>query len=238
MAGAGRRRYHRGAKIEGMRAILIPVKDLTRAKQRLAFLLPQESRTRLARAMLGDVFAAVAGARSADAVFVASSDACALADARARGWERLPETEQHSESRSVDAASRLCAARGVTALLRLPGDLPLLRSADIDAVWASCPREPGAVLVPSRDQTGTNALLRTPPDLFPSHFGPGSLARHLAEAQRHPAGGRLLRLPRIELDVDDESDLEALAAAEGVGEHTAAVLRELLPMMSAPQFPL
>ncbi|HUK52555.1 MAG TPA: 2-phospho-L-lactate guanylyltransferase, partial [Candidatus Binatia bacterium] len=105
-----------------MRAILIPVKDLSRAKQRLAGVLPQESRTRLARAMLADVFAAVAGVRSVDAVFVASNDPGALAAARVRGWECLPEAEQHSESQSVDAASRLCAARGVTALLRLPGD--------------------------------------------------------------------------------------------------------------------
>jgi len=213
-----------------MRAILIPVKDLSRAKQRLAAILPQEARTRLARAMLADVFAAVAGVRTAAAVFVASSDPAALAAARARGWERLPETEQRSESDSVDAASRLCAARGVSALLRLPGDLPLVRSADIEAVLSACPGEPGAVLVPSRDQTGTNALLRTPPDLFPSHFGPGSLAKHLAEAGRHPGGGRLLRLPRIELDVDDEADLRALAAAEGVGENTAAALRDLFPL--------
>jgi len=221
-----------------MRAILIPVKDLSRAKQRLAGVLPQESRTLLARAMLADVFAAVGGVRSVDAVFVASNDPGALAAARARGWECLPETEQLSESKSVDAASRLCAARGVTALLRLPGDLPLLRAGDIETVLSHCPFQRGAVLVPSRDQTGTNALLRTPPDLFPSHFGPGSLAKHLEEARRHPAGGCLLRVPRIELDVDDESDLQAIAAAEGLGEHTAAALSALLPPALRAEFPL
>ena len=213
-----------------MRAILIPVKDLSRAKQRLAEVLQQEARTRLARAMLADVFAAVARARSVDAVVVVSSDAGALAAARARRWECLPETEQRSESASVDAASRQCAARGVTALLRLPGDLPLLHAADIEHVLAACPSEPGAVLVPSRDGQGTNALLRTPPDLFPSHFGPASLAKHLAEARRHRGGARLLRMPRIELDVDDEADLQVLTAADGVGEHTAAVLDELMQL--------
>ena len=112
----------------------------------------------------------------------------------------------------------------------MPGDLPLLRAADVEAVLAACPSEQGAVLVPSRDRTGTNALLRTPPDLFSSHFGPGSLAKHLAEARRFPAGARLLRVPRIELDVDDADDLEALEAAEGVGENTSSALRELLPI--------
>jgi 2-phospho-L-lactate/phosphoenolpyruvate guanylyltransferase len=221
-----------------MRAILIPVKDLSRAKQRLAGILPQEARTRLARAMLADVFVAVSGVRSADAVFVASSDEAALDAARSRGWECLPETEQRSESDSVDHASRLCAARGVAALLRLPGDLPLLRASDIEMVLAHCPQTAGAVLVPSRDRTGTNALLRTPPCLFPSHFGPGSLAKHLAQAQQYPAGGRVLSIPRIELDVDDEHDLRALAEAEGVGDHTAALLRELQSLAGLAHFPL
>jgi 2-phospho-L-lactate/phosphoenolpyruvate guanylyltransferase len=207
--------------------ILIPVKDLSHAKQRLAFAMPQAERTRLARAMLEDVFAAVARVRAPVTVFVVSSDAHALAAARARGWECLPETSQHSESRSVDSASSICAARGITALLRLPIDIPLVRAADIEAVLAACPPAPGAVLVPSRSASGTNALLRTPPDLFPSHFGPGSLSKHLEEAGRRRAYARVLRNRRIEMDVDDERDLRFLTARHDLGEHTAAVLREL-----------
>ena len=210
-----------------MKAILIPVKDLAQAKRRLASSMPQEARTRLARAMLEDVFSAVAGVRASIPVFVVSSDATVLAAARARGWECLPETTQHSENHSVDTASRLCASRGVTALLRIPIDIPLVRPADIEAVLAACPRAPGAVLVPSRSASGTNALLRTPPDLFPSHFGPGSLNKHLEEIGRRRAYARLLRNPRIELDVDDERDLRALASHRDLGEHTAAVLRGL-----------
>jgi 2-phospho-L-lactate guanylyltransferase len=210
-----------------VQAILIPVKDLSQAKQRLAATLSQETRTRLARAMLEDVFSAVARMHTRVPVFVVSSDRGALAAARARGWECLPESTQHSESRSVDAASRICAARGVTALLRMPIDIPLVRPADIEAVLAACPAAPSAVLVPSRSASGTNALLRNPPELFPSHFGPGSLHKHLEEAGRLRAYARLLRNPRIELDVDDEQDLRSLASREDLGEHTAAVLREL-----------
>lgn len=182
---------------------------------------------RLARAMLEDVFSAVARMRARVPVFVVSSDRSALTAARAHGWECLPESTQHSESQSVDAASRICAARGITALLRLPIDIPLVRPADIEAVLAACPAAPSAVLVPSRSANGTNALLRTPPELFPSHFGPGSLQKHLEEAARLRAYARLLRNPRIELDVDDERDLSSLATRAEIGEHTAAALREL-----------
>jgi 2-phospho-L-lactate guanylyltransferase len=212
-----------------MRAILIPVKDLSRAKQRLALAFPQAERTRLAQSMLRDVFAAVAQVGSADAVFVVSSDAGALHEAALRGWHILPETEQSSESASVDAASRVCAARGFTALLRLPIDIPLVRPDDVESLLAACPPAPGAVLVPSRDGQGTNALLRTPPDLFPSHFGPGSLEKHLAEARCRTAHIVILRNPRVEMDVDDHNDLQALLASGDLGVHTAAALAQLLP---------
>jgi len=218
----------RGLRVGVVRAILIPVKDLARAKQRLAGMLPQDARTRLARAMLEDVFQSVAAVRSASTVFVVSSDAGALAAARARAWECLPETSQQSESHSVDSASRICAARGVTALLRLPIDIPLVRSDDVEAVLAACPAAPGVVFVPSRSGDGTNALLRTPPDLFPSHFGPDSLRKHMEEARQCAADVRILGNPRLELDVDDEDDLRALAAHAELGGHTAAALRELL----------
>lgn len=209
-----------------MKAVLIPVKDLSRAKQRLAAHLSAAERTALARAMLDDVFAAVAAARGFDRVFVVSSDEPALAMARSLGWETIPETRQFSESDSVDFAARLCGQRGVVALLRLPIDVPLVQPEDIEAVFEQSVTSPEAVLVPSRDGTGTNALLRTPPALFPSHFGPGSFARHLAEAGRCGARTKVLRNPRLELDVDDLDDLRALSANGLRATATAAWLTE------------
>src|SRR5260370_17450930 len=95
-------------------------------------------------------------------------------------WEILREERQISESHSVDAASRICEQKGVTGLLRLPFDVPLIQSSDIDELLTVECHAPGLVIVPSRDGTGTNAMLRMPPTLFPSHFGNGSFAKHLA----------------------------------------------------------
>ncbi len=64
--------------------------------------------------------------------------------------------------------------------------------------------------MPSWDGTGTNAILRTPPTLFPSHFGNGSFAKHLSEAGKVGARVIVRRNVRLEMDVDDESDLRAL----------------------------
>ena len=124
----------------------------------------------------------------------------------------------------VDAASRHCAERGVTSLLRLPLDVPLVQASDIDELFAVECAAPAAVIVPSRDGTGTNAILRTPPTLFPSHFGTGSFAKHCAEAARAGAKIVVRRNARLEMDVDDKADLRALARHDLRGTETGAWL--------------
>lgn len=203
-----------------MRALLLPVKDLNNSKQRLIGVLTPDERFSLAQAMLQDVFRAVGGVRLAETIFVVTNYEPAVRAARENGWEILREEHQISESASVDWASRVCAEKGVTSLLRLPLDLPLLQAADVDSLLAVAPSLPAVVIVPSRDGTGTNAILRTPPALFPSHFGEGSFAKHCAEAQRARATIIVRRNPRLEMDVDDEADLRALLRHDLGGTET------------------
>jgi 2-phospho-L-lactate guanylyltransferase len=193
-----------------MRALLLPIKDHRNAKQRLAGALSPEERLALARAMMDDVLLAVRSVHRAARIFVVTNYESAMRVAESAGWTVLAEDEQVSESASVDAASRQCATHGVTALLRLPLDLPLVRAADIDELLELEFSAPAAVMVPSRDGTGTNALLRTPPTLFPSQFGPGSFAKHHALAQAAGAQILIQHNPRLEMDVDDADDLAAL----------------------------
>jgi 2-phospho-L-lactate guanylyltransferase len=203
-----------------MRALLLPIKDLCQAKQRLAPFLTPEERFGLAQAMLADTIRAVRGVRQADKIFVVTNYAPAMRVAKENCWELLREEQQISESVSVDAASRHCAGCGVTALLRLPLDVPLVQASDIDELLAIECAAPALVIVPSRDGTGTNAILRTPPDLFPSHFGSGSFAKHCAAAQHAGAQIFIRRNARLEIDVDDETDLQALAQEDLRGTET------------------
>lgn len=209
-----------------MRALLLPIKDLRDAKQRLKNILTPEERIALAQAMLADTIGAVRGARRADKIFVVTNYSPAIRAAEENGWEILREERQISESVSVDDASAQCARLGFTSLLRLPLDLPLVQAADIDELLAVECTAPAVVIVPSRDGTGTNAILRTPPTLFPSHFGPGSFAKHCAEAERAGAAIFKRRNTRLEMDVDDESDLRALLQHDLKATHTGKWLRE------------
>jgi len=209
-----------------MKAILIPVKEFSEAKKRLAPHFTPADRAALAEAMCEDFFTVVAATRCADRVFVISKEPGAISRAQQLGWETIVESSQTSESDSVDEGSRYCAERSVEALLRLPIDIPLVEPGDIDAVFGQLDAAPSMVIVPSSDGTGTNALLRSPAVLFPSRFGPNSFPRHLAEAKECGARTRVYRNPRLELDIDELDDLRRLSNRLRPGSATQRWLSE------------
>ena len=210
-----------------MKAILIPVKEFRRSKERLAPHYSEDERAALAQALCEDTFAVIAQVRSVNQVYVVSGERHALDFARKRNWRTIEEKEQISESASVDAASRQCAEEAVQALLRLPIDLPLVTTSDIDTLFYFLEPAPSVVIVPSLDGTGTNALLRSPPDLFPSHFGPGSFELHLQEAKKAGAKLAIVRNERIALDIDEPKDLRAAADRVSSQSATARVMQQL-----------
>ena len=202
-----------------MKALLIPFKDPARGKTRLAELLTQEERRSLAWAMFEDVSRAVTAARLPDSIFLVSAFAPAVDRALSFGWDALVEESQQSESASVDWASQILAGRGFETVMRLPADVPLIRGEDVDRLLSIELEAPAAVLVPSRDGTGTNAILRCPPLLFPSRFGPNSLALHGQEAAEVGVQCGVIENPRIGLDIDEPGDVELFLS---LGAGTAA----------------
>lgn len=213
-------------------AVLVPVKRLDNAKSRLAGLLSPQEREHLAAHMLGSVLEALAVPEAIPAAVrrvLVTNHAPAAERARALGFEVLHETQQVSESASVDAASAALEANGITGVLRVPLDLPLLTPRAVADLWAEVRALPpglGALLAPSREGTGTNALYRSPPTLFASRFGPGSLALHQDGARRAGVEARICVHPAFALDIDDPADIAALLA-ENAPSPALAYLREL-----------
>ncbi len=194
--------------------ILLPVKHLALAKQRLASWFDQQARTQLAQAMLWDVCATVATLRDRLEVSLVTSDPFAIELAREFKFEIMTDHDNPGETEAIARATRVCVARGYDCTLVIPGDIPLVSKQELDQILAAAP-EHGTVLVPAADGRGTNAALRRPANLFPLAFGNDSFKPHLAAAQATGKPCITLSLPGVALDVDTPADLRSLADAHG-----------------------
>jgi len=202
--------------------ILIPVKNLRNAKQRLAPVLDQVSRTQLAQAMLTDVLETVSALPHRPPVSLVTNDPFAVALARTYNFDVIPDAANESETAAIEEATRLCEQRGSHFTLVLPGDIPLVTVAELAQIFKVAPAQ-GSVLVPASDNRGTNAALRNPPSLFPLRFGNDSFAPHLAAANATGKPCKVLSLPGLALDVDTPEDLHALTVAPGRTKSQAIV---------------
>lgn len=194
--------------------ILIPVKNLANAKQRLASVLDQTARTLLAQTMLVDVLEAVALAAGRSEVSLVTSDPFAVDLAKQFQFQVIRDENNRSETDAIAMATERCVSDGVESTLVIPGDIPMIAAAEIDEILRAAP-EVGSVLVAAADGRGTNAILRRPADLFPLRFGNDSFLPHLAAAKTTGKACVTLNLPGIALDVDNPADLRELIALSG-----------------------
>jgi len=204
--------------------ILIPVKNLSAAKQRLAAVLDQPSRTELAQSMLHDVVAEIACWSARPPCALVTSDPFAIGLAEQYDFEIIPDPANPGETGAIEMATRVCVARGIDSTLVIPADIPLIQSSELEQILVNAPAQ-GSVLVPAADGRGTNAVFRRPADLFPLRFGNDSFKPHQAAAEATGKVCIVLRLPGIALDVDNPADLQQLLSQPG-NTHTQNLLRQ------------
>jgi 2-phospho-L-lactate guanylyltransferase len=193
---------------------ILPVKSPHNAKQRLTGFLAVEDRETLARILYRQTLAALCEAQGIDRVMVATSDAEVADHARSSGALVFEENQQVSHSVSADAASLRAMEMGASTVLLVPIDVPTVTPADFTrlAAASNAGLRPGLVIVPSSDGTGTNALVRTPPNCIESCFGPGSFRAHLDQARSKGLDVDVLRLPGLMFDIDTPEDVAELLA--------------------------
>jgi 2-phospho-L-lactate/phosphoenolpyruvate guanylyltransferase len=195
-------------------AALIPVKGFVNAKQRLSALLSAAERADLAETMMRDVVAEAVSARGLEAVYIVTGNEYVAKIAAALGARAILEEDENGETGAVEFALAELKRRGVDAALVVPADMPLVRAADIEQVISQAPGTgPFALLVPSHDRMGTNALLLAPPDAIRLRFGYDSFSYHVSQAANLPLV--IVENERIALDIDEPQDLERFIAAGG-----------------------
>lgn len=194
--------------------ILIPVKNLSGAKQRLASLLDQAARIELAQTMLHDVVAALASWQERPTCALVTNDDFAIELANEYDFDIIPDPINPGETGAIEMATQSCCERGIAFTLVIPGDIPLVQASEVEQIMAQAPKK-GSVLVPAYDGRGTNAAYRAPANLFPLKFGNDSFAPHLAAARATGKDCVVLQFRGIGLDVDNPADLQELIARPG-----------------------
>ena len=189
---------------------ILPVKSPHNAKQRLKGFLAIEEREALARLLYTQTLAALCQAEGIDRIAVVTSDAEVAEHAHRAGALVFEENQQVSHSVSADAACLRAMELGASTVLLVPIDVPTATPSDFTRLAASA--RPGLIVVPSSDGTGTNALVRTPPNCIESRFGPGSFRAHLDQAHSKGVPADVLRLPGLMFDIDTPEDVAELLA--------------------------
>ena len=185
----------------GPAAVLVPVKAFAEAKLRLSPVLDPPRRAELARRMAEAV---LSSARDLP-VAVVCDDREVAVWARGRGALVVWAPGQ-GLNRAVQQGVAHLSRAGASRVVVAAGDLPL---AD-DLRWLA--ELPGTTLVPDRRGDGTNVIAVPVDPPFGFSYGPGSFARHLAEAHRLGGPVRVVEAPSLAWDVDLPADLTGAAA--------------------------
>ena len=213
---------------------VVPVKDTAEAKQRLAPVLAPHLRQALALAMLEDVLATLAEVQGLDGRLLVTTDPEALRLAARYDCASMTEGADDGHTGAVTAAARRLAREGRQSMLTLPGDIPLVTSAEIGRVIAAHRPAPSFTIVPSRDERGSNAILMSPPDAVKLRFGEDSFFPHLAAAEERGIAPTVLHLPGIALDIDNPADLAHFARLRS-RTRAGRLLAETVKLCAAPE---
>lgn len=183
-------------------AVVVPLRSFRVGKARLATRLTPGERAALAREMAERVLGAAQGI----ATVVVSSDPDVIEWTEAQGIECL------DDPGTLDGAA--CAGRSwarhraIARVAVVHGDLPLVTSLDRVVSQGAAHL---VVAVPCHRGDGTPVLSVPAAIDFRFAYGPGSFARHCAEADRLGVPLEVVRDPMLSFDVDVPEDLDMLA---------------------------
>ena len=193
---------------------VIPVKQLANAKQRLSSFLSASDRAALFSAMVRDVLTAVEACSLIDQIMVVTNDLKVSELGKEYDANIRPEPQRPGLIESVTEAARDLSLAGVSTMVFLPGDVPLVSAEELESVLEGfgSSNEAEFLIVPAADLGGSNCVVCSPPDCITFGFGEDSFRRHLSIARELGLNPTVMKLPGIGLDIDTPNDLRELAA--------------------------
>jgi 2-phospho-L-lactate guanylyltransferase len=193
---------------------IVPVRELSAAKTRLAGVLSKKQRTALSLAMLCDVLDALRQTKEVGRVVLVTRDINAARLGTAKGARVLSEGRSHGLNPALRTGIRFAEREGAEQVLIIPADVPLAKPEDLRRTLRAG-RKTSVLIVPSYDGGGTNALLLRPPSVIPVSYGRNSYQRHCRFSREKGLRARILKPRSLQLDVDTPFDLRRIRLASG-----------------------
>ena len=188
-----------------MTDVVIPVKDLSRAKGRLQNILTPAERAGLVLAMLRDLLTTLHQCALGDIWLVARDEA--VFDLGAEfGVHDIREHVSKGYNHGVSAG--LQSVNAQNSVVILPADLPLAQPQDISRfIRAGIGNGPRFAIVPDRQHRGTNGLYMSSPDLIKPNFGESSFLNHKKASAKIGISATVVSIDTMAIDVDGAEDL-------------------------------
>lgn len=210
---------------------ILPVKRFAAAKARLGGEISSGTRRALAESMVTDVLMALRRTDEVDEVLVVTSEPTADAIGRGYGATVLVDDADDGQSAATMIGIAQAIERGADRVVLVPGDCPALDPLELAELLSRETPARCVTIVPDRHDTGTNALVLSPPDVIEPSFGPDSRARHEQLAAAAGVAYEVVEVETLAIDVDTAEDLEALRLAlaerRGGAAHTRGMLSRL-----------
>lgn len=186
--------------------VIVLIKDLDSAKQRLGTVLDAKARRELA---LRNAERAIRAAAAGDARLVVAGSPEVVDIAERLGAPSLLEPRQEGQNVAAKRGIAEAVKKGAEAVVLLSSDLPLVTPKAVRDLLDAAGRiaSPAAVAVPALGRGGTNALYLKPPDAIALHFGADSLAAFRREAEEKGVNFAIHRSEAMALDLDEPADL-------------------------------
>ena len=187
--------------------VIVLVKDLDQAKQRLGNVLDAKGRRALA---LRNAERAIRAAAAGDHRLVVGGSPEVQEIADRLGAEAVIERRQQGQNVAAKLGIAHALKSNARAVLILSSDLPLVTRKSVKDMLDVAGRvaPPAVVAAPAIGRGGTNALYISPPDAISLHFGEDSLTAFRHEAEAKGVNFAVHKSDAMALDLDEPDDLE------------------------------
>lgn len=185
-------------------SVLIPVKSLANGKSRLSKKLSGSQREALMILLFRHVVTTIKKSKEDLAIFVVSNDPKISALAKTFRINHIYEKRPGHNRALTEAAKQINPA---IPLLTISADLPFINEKDISELLSLIDKT-DAVLVASKEKTGTNALLLKKPLLIPYLFGKNSFPKFITELDKKHIAYKTYNTDSLAFDIDTVEDLE------------------------------